>query len=95
MEALLQAVGYTFQREVSIFGFAIDFLVEHNFDSAQERGTGSRKCILEVMGSHHYTVDSKLFGRDIFRALALQNLFPVGMIHACDLNPLKGVQNRM
>ena len=95
VEALLKALRNEFSREVNIIGFTVDFLVTTNPGSQQIAEGRMDKCILEVMGSHHYTVEDRLFGRDIFRVLALNKLFPVGIIHAHDLNPLKGVQKRM
>jgi hypothetical protein len=29
------------------------------------------------------------------RALIIEQVYPVAMVHANDINPLKGVQNRM
>lgn len=95
VEALLKALRNEFSREVNIIGFTVDFLVTINSGKHEIAQGRLDKCILEVMGSHHYTVEDRLFGRDIFRVLTLNKLFPVGIIHADDLNPLKGVQKRM
>lgn len=70
-----------YEREVIINGIAVDFMVKGK--------------IIEVFGSTHYTVDERIKGYDIVRALILQQWKDVRLIHAGDLNNMKGVGNRI
>jgi hypothetical protein len=47
------------------------------------------------MGAHHYTVENKMYSKDILRAKILSTCLPVVLVEGALINPIKGLQNRL
>jgi hypothetical protein len=78
----------------------VDFVID-GVKSKKNKGINfNNPTVLEVMGSHHYTINGKFRSKDIKKLIVLGSIYRkqkynVKIVHHNDFNKSKGHRNKM